>query len=133
MKTYTLFRMYETVDLSGVKGYFTGSEGHICDTLELPYNNNEPFKSSIPEGTYKCRVKFSKKFGRVFEVLNVEGRTDILIHIGNSAKDTQGCILVGEKHSDNGVIGSRLAMGQLTQILPNTFNLSIINLVKKES
>ncbi|MDR1244560.1 MAG: DUF5675 family protein [Endomicrobium sp.] len=61
----------------------------LCNTLE-----NAEFK--IPKGTYKVKLTMSLKFGRELpELLNVSNRTAIRIHRGNSAKDTQGCILVG--------------------------------------
>ena len=42
-------------------------------------------------------MRQSPKFGYVPAVLNVPGFTDILIHAGNSDKDTRGCILVGRR------------------------------------
>lgn len=52
---------------------------------------------------YLCRLTDSPRFGRVYEVTKVPGRTHILIHAGNYAgdtrfglrTDTQGCILIG--------------------------------------
>lgn len=61
----------------------------------------------IPAGTYGLAVRnyggHHNKYGLRFpsihegmiEVVGVPGFTDILIHIGNFAKDTDGCILVG--------------------------------------
>ncbi|MDR1474598.1 MAG: DUF5675 family protein [Endomicrobium sp.] len=61
----------------------------FCDTLENT-------KKIILTGDYKIALVWSNKFHRVLpELLNVPNRTAIRIHRGNSAKDTQGCILVG--------------------------------------
>jgi hypothetical protein len=61
----------------------------FCDTLENT-------KKMIPTGTYKIVLVWSNKFHRVLpELVNVPSRMAIRIHRGNSAKDTQGCILVG--------------------------------------
>src|ERR1700761_9216677 len=62
--------------------------GFICNTLE-PVN-------CIPEGTYALNISVSPKFERyLIHVCNVPNRDGILIHTGNTAKDTSGCILVG--------------------------------------
>jgi hypothetical protein len=65
-------------------------EGLLCDTLE-------PRKEDmIMEGKYKVIIKESYKFKRELPLLlDVPERIAIRIHRGNSAKDTQGCILVG--------------------------------------
>ncbi|MFA5597980.1 MAG: DUF5675 family protein [Pusillimonas sp.] len=76
------------------------ADGFGFATLELPWRDNMMFLSCIPVGRYKCRIKNSPKFGECIEVLDVEGRTDILIHHGNWPKNTVGCILIGEKFSD---------------------------------
>lgn len=68
-------------------------------TVELPYLANMKNVSSIPEGTYNFRERYSYKFGNHLELLNVKGRSLILIHHGNYHQDTQGCILVGQHHA----------------------------------
>jgi hypothetical protein len=61
----------------------------LCDTLENT-------KKIIPTGAYKIALVWSNKFHRVLpELVNVPKRAAIRIHRGNSARDTQGCILVG--------------------------------------
>lgn len=64
-------------------------------------------KTRIPNGTYKVKLrteggfhkKYLKKFGEQHKgmlwVQNVPGFEYILIHIGNTDKDTAGCLLVG--------------------------------------
>lgn len=82
---------------------------YFCDTLEdkvVDINANGrfdgdekklPSKSAIPYGEYEIVVKHSPKFGRILpRLLNVPHFEGILIHRGNSASDTSGCILVGE-------------------------------------
>ncbi|MCA6069903.1 MAG: DUF5675 family protein [Endomicrobium sp.] len=65
----------------------------LCDTLE-------PSKISrmlIPRGEYKVIVNHSNRFNRDLPLLlNVAGFTGVRIHRGNTAKDTQGCILPGK-------------------------------------
>lgn len=64
-------------------------------SLELPWRNNLPNISCIPEGEYKCKPYSSAKYNNVYEVTGVMNRSYILIHIGNFTTDTRGCILVG--------------------------------------
>ncbi len=63
-------------------------------------------ETRIPAGTYKLRLHDSPRFGARYEAKtghrhlllleDVPGFTGILIHVGNTEKDTDGCILVGE-------------------------------------
>lgn len=72
----------------------------VCRSLELPWRDNVRRKSCIPEGRYRCAVIVSPRFGRVYGVLDVPGRSAILIHSANLAGDVdlgydsqlQGCI-----------------------------------------
>lgn len=78
--------------------------GGKCLTLELPDRTNAPDRSRILSGTYKCAVRQSPKFGSVYALDGVSGRTDILIHPANWAGDVDkgryselhGCIALGE-------------------------------------
>ncbi len=67
----------------------------ICVTLEPPWKDNKPSVSCIPVGVYVCRRVKSPKFGDTFEIADVPGRTHILFHKGNWAKDTYGCVILG--------------------------------------
>lgn len=58
----------------------------------------EPTEAKIPEGNYLVEMKFSQKFKWERPRLkDVPGREAILIHEGNTAADTKGCILVGKE------------------------------------
>lgn len=115
------------------KGYTDGLlfvDGRfICDTLEdrdRDENRNGIFdgaerkvyaETAIPNGTYRITLehspKFSPRYGgrKVPRLHNVPHFEGILIHTGNTAEDSAGCILVGR----------RCAPGRLTESVA-TFN-----------
>jgi Family of unknown function (DUF5675) len=68
-------------------------------TLELPWLDNSKNRSCIPENIYQCEIYSSKKFGLTRIIKQVENRTGILFHAGNTTADTNGCILIGKHFS----------------------------------
>lgn len=67
----------------------------FCHTLELPCGDYG-HGCAIPPGRYKVILNPSSRFQRIMpRVLDVPGRTGILIHKGNTHLNTEGCILVG--------------------------------------
>ncbi|HEX8838454.1 MAG TPA: DUF5675 family protein [Candidatus Acidoferrum sp.] len=95
-----------------------------CFTLELPVKDGKP-GSAIPPGQYLIIIAGSPKFLRstdtwvqrfaytIPHVVGIPGRSEILIHWGNDAADTEGCILVGQTRGDNFVGSSRAAFEAL--------------------
>ena len=43
------------------------------------------------------------------EILDVPGRTAIRIHWGNTTRDTDGCVMTGEKQDGLTILGSKVA------------------------
>lgn len=66
-------------------------------TLERPWIDNQHDISCIPVGTYKCKRTQHLEHGECFQVMDVEDRSAILIHSGNTIKDSKGCILLGKE------------------------------------
>lgn len=94
--------MTDRVDLIRIEQGEDGTFGVLrlngrawCVTLEPPEHDNAKNISRIPRGEYVCRRVRSPRFGVVFEVTDVPGRTHILLHPGNMLSDTQGCVLLG--------------------------------------
>lgn len=115
--------------------YVNGAWEYLCDTLEDTYRGQElegkkvQGQTSIPEGTYKGIFDPSYRFGKVMpHLLNVPFFSGIRIHSGNTAEDTEGCILVGYNKHIGSVEHSRLAFSKLNQYLQNNdFEITIIH------
>lgn len=102
----------------------------FCDTLEdkvRDLNKNGVFdgdekkvyaETAIPYGTYDMVVDYSPKFKRELPRLqNVKHFEGILIHRGNTAEDSAGCVLVGENKVKGKVINSTPYEKELVRIL----------------
>jgi len=62
-------------------------------SIELPWKDNHTRVSCIPEGKYELVKRWSPKFARHLQVLNVPQRKYILIHPANVAlQELKGCI-----------------------------------------
>lgn len=68
----------------------------FCVTLEPADRLNAPEISSIPAQQYLIKRHNSPRFGETFQVMDVPGRTAVLIHAGNVVGHTQGCIILGQ-------------------------------------
>lgn len=82
----------------------------LCHTMEPPRPEDAPKGRAqcIPCGTYKVVLYPSAKFRGMRPILlDVPGRSGILIHEGNFPKDTTGCILVGRNSSKGTLAFSR--------------------------
>lgn len=96
---YTIGRLY----VDGV---------YWCDTLEdrvrdLEREAKVPGQTAIPAARYAVVVNRSPKFGRLLpRLVGVPGFEGVLIHRGNTAADTAGCILPGENRVVGNVLNS---------------------------
>ena len=101
----------------------TDDEGtvKVCDTIEPPADG--PVRC-IPEGTYEVSITvksptYSQKAsyawcgGYLPRLKNVPGRSGILIHSGNTADHTRGCILVGKRQNAGFVANSMNTLKEL--------------------
>ena len=85
---------------------------YICFTLEDVIRDTKIYgKTAIPAGSYPVLVCESPRFSSAYEkrglgrmvplLQGVPGFTGVRIHVGNVAKDTHGCILVGDYWDKN--------------------------------
>lgn len=128
----TLKRIYTCSNYTIGHLYVDGS--YICDTLEDTdrmldeamsvdeiYNKKIKGETAIPTGRYNILMdvlssRFSKQKyykevcnGYLPRLYCVKGYSGVLIHCGNTAKDTEGCILVGYNKEKGKVLNSRSA------------------------
>lgn len=103
----------------GTNGKLECDGKFICNTIELPWKNNEKRVSCIPEGKYFIRKRYSQKFKWHLEVVDVENRSLILFHPANNAlKELNGCIAPVTKLSGPGLgLMSRKAFDKLKTIV----------------
>ena len=74
--------------------------------------------TAIPYGNYPLIVNKSPKFGRLLPRLQgIKGFDGVLIHRGNSAEHSHGCILVGYKKGVDCIMESTKAEADLITIL----------------
>ena len=108
----------------------------MCDTLENPELNNVKNISCIPEGQYSVRLRTARESATRdylhLLVQDVPNRDYILFHIGNSAKDTSGCILVGIGRKQDFVQNSALAMDLLMKEILNLGGEKITLIIKNK-
>lgn len=86
-------------------------------------------KTAIPKGVYYvslntksprfCNVKFYHDTcgGCLPRLLGVKGFSGVLIHCGNTAADTEGCIIIGENKVKGKVINSKATFTKLYPLL----------------
>ena len=94
-------------------------------TLEPPRRAENPLIAhpAIPAGEYPITIAYSPRFQQMVpHVGSVPGRQNIEIHVGNTAVDTHGCILVGEQKTDSGILHSRDALHKLMVVLAQTLS-----------
>jgi len=114
--------------------YRGNSMVYRCQTLELPWKNNERGVSCITEGNLIVRkVPNHYKFGNCFQVFAPQ-RSEVMIHPGNFTSEIRGCILPGDQFVDINkdghldIANSRAALAMLFSLAPNEFTLKIVTL-----
>ena len=109
-----------------------GGDRHMpIYTLENPLRATH-HDSLIPAGVYALKPYSSQRWPDVYQIMDVPGRTSILIHHGNFESDMTGCVLVGMGagilRDQAAVLQSKQAMDYLRKILGKSeHSIEIIN------
>src|SRR5580704_8552546 len=105
--------------LEGTNGRILLQDRLITYTIELPWKDNQARVSCIPEGRYELVKRWSLKFGRHLQIMDVPGRELILIHPANEAlRELKGCIAPVFFITGAGKgIRSRMALETLTSLV----------------
>lgn len=124
--SYTIGRLY-------INGVFE------CDTLEDTVRDlnkdgdlDDPGETkvwgetAIPYGKYKVIINYSNRFKRELpRLLNVKGFDGILMHPGNTAVDTHGCILLGINNIKGKVTNSKITFDKFFAKIKNEKDITI--------
>jgi len=113
--TYTIGKFY--IDYGDGWTYFSNS---LEDTVR-PEGEKIWGETAIPFGTYKIIWAYSPKFKMQMPLLvDVPGFKGVLIHIGNTKVDTEGCILLGENKVKGMIINSTITFNKLYKIMQDS-------------
>lgn len=139
----TLVRIANRPTYSIGKLYIDGK--YFCDTIEDTDRGLDDRMSleeilarkvkgetAIPTGIYEVTITYSPKYKRLMPLINnVKGYSGIRIHSGNTAKDTEGCLLVGKNTKVGMVTESRVTYNALFKRLSQTKSKIIIDIQRK--
>lgn len=109
--------------------------GPLLYTCEPPWLDNEPFISCVPVGIYTLEDHNTDKYPDTWALVGDEvghwpgdgkQRSVCVLHAGNTAIDTMGCILPGTELGEDGVLGSRSAMGLIREYMAETDDTTMV-------
>ena len=122
-------------DAGATIGELTAEGQHLCYTVEdvvreVPGAPVDTWKvrgkTAIPAGRYRSTVTLSPRFRRLLPLLHdVPGFAGVRIHPGNTASDTEGCILPGVDIAAGGaaVTKSREAFAGVYELINDALKL----------
>ena len=124
--TYTIGKLY--VDDT----YFSDVLEDVDRGLDSSMLESEILKrkvkgqTAIPTGHYVINITYSPKYKRMMPLLlDVKGFSGIRIHSGNTAKDTEGCLLVGKNKQVGKVLESRDTYKRLFEMMEGQEEITI--------
>lgn len=88
-------------------------------------------ETAIPTGLYDVTFETSPRFGpQTLTINKVPGFSDIRIHTGNTAADTEGCLIVGYRINSHGIIvpgTTKPALAELKRRVTIPCRLRVLN------
>lgn len=104
-------------------------ENHIqiAVTLEHSYDS-EP---KLTNGSYMCvkgqhTLEHTPVPFQAFEITQVPLHTNILIHVGNYNKDSEGCVLIGKERVDDMITHSRDAFHEFMDSMAGVSTFTLV-------
>ena len=95
--------------------------GIVCSCKEKVYA-----RTAIPSGTYKITMEQSPRFKRKLPYLhNVPHFIGILIHSGNTADHSEGCLIVGKNKVKGQVLESKITLEALVKRIEGQKDITI--------
>lgn len=121
---YTISRVF-------INGERFGDGKKWCSALEdedrglhdaMPLSEIKALKikgeTAIPRGVYEVRITYSAKFRRNLPLLvGVKGYEGVRMHAGNTARDTEGCILFGVNDAVGRVSNSKYWFAKIYSLI----------------
>lgn len=100
-----------TIDDTEISGFMLEEKGPDTTTSGL--------EQRVPVGTYNLEWHSGAKFSKALKLFNsqVAKSRAILIHAGNSAADTEGCLLPGSSRSVDWVSSSRVKLNEIFDVV----------------
>ena len=128
-----LKRMHFTDNSTIGELYIDGTfQCYTCEDIEREIK--VAGKTAIPAGNYKVIINLSNRFKRQMPLLlNVPNFEGVRIHSGNTALDTEGCIIVGNNRSVDFVGESRKAYTSLFNKMLLAKDAITINIINKKT
>ena len=130
--TYTIGKLY--VDGVYVCDVIEDKDRYLDDSMTVSEILKRKIKgqTAIPTGHYNIEITYSPKYKRMMPLLlGVKGYSGIRIHSGNTAKDTEGCLLVGKNTKVGMVTDSRNTYQRLFAMMQSQKNITI-DIIRKE-
>ena len=91
-------------------------EGKVYGKTAIPYGRYE-ITMKVQSPKYSQRASYAWCKGYLPRLLNVHHFEGILMHAGNTAEDSAGCLIVGENRVKGKVVNSMLTLKRLIPIL----------------
>lgn len=124
MELFLLRKTLTNKSTVGTLAIGVAHESYVLEDVDRALNNTMPAdyirkikvygKTAIPTGRYQVVLTYSNRFKQYMPLLlNVPGFDGIRIHWGNTAIDTEGCLLVGNTVAKDFVGESKKAYSSL--------------------
>lgn len=116
---YTISKVYINGSYFGCNALEDTDRG-LLQTMQLSELQRRKIKgkTAIPRGYYDVRITYSQKYKRDMPlVVDVPGYSGIRLHSGNSAKDTEGCILFGKNDKVGWISDSRYWTDKICKLI----------------